>query len=207
MAERPPDHHIGVAPDDPRNGAPIAYFKPKAMTADSARASLRQAMPHAAASDVEARVQRLMQKIATGPIKPDPPLSQSLAEVDDPWNGLGTHPDIIEHMWKLDAALPQSCRWVFWGGPSLVHPQTGVVFAVGFGTIGYVMRLPPQILAQATAEQASPVVTRNPAYTFDIGAAGPEWRFVTARAPEADWCRAAYDFAGAPATSAAGKAR
>lgn len=44
---------------------------------------------------------------------------------------LGTHPDIIERLWDLDA---QPCRWVFWAKPSLVHPQTGVVFAVGFGT-------------------------------------------------------------------------
>src|SRR5215831_4174631 len=115
MAQRPPDHHIGVASDDPRNLAPIAYFRPKPVTADSARASLRQALPDAAAEDIEMRVQRLMQKIASGSIKPDPPLSQSLAEVDDPWYGLGTHPDIIEHMWKLDGTLPQSCRWVFWG--------------------------------------------------------------------------------------------
>jgi hypothetical protein len=207
MAERPPDHHVGVAPDDPRNRAPIAYFKPKPVTADSARASLRQALPHATDGDVEARVERLLQKIATGPIKSDPPLSQSLAEVDDPWYGLGTHPDIIEHMWKLDDTLPRSCRWVFWGGPALVHPQTGVVFAVGFGTIGYVMRLPPHVLAQAMPEQASQVVRRNPTYKFDISAGGPEWRFVTTRAPEAEWCRAAYDFAGLPATGPADKAR
>jgi hypothetical protein len=68
MAERPPDHHVGVAPDDPRNRAPIAYFKPKPVTADSARASLRQALPHATDGDVEARVERLLQKIATGPL-------------------------------------------------------------------------------------------------------------------------------------------
>jgi hypothetical protein len=177
------------------------------VTADSARASLRQALPHATDGDVEARVERLLQKIATGPIKSDPPLSQSLAEVDDPWYGLGTHPDIIEHMWKLDDTLPRSCRWVFWGGPALVHPQTGVVFAVGFGTIGYVMRLPPHVLAQAMPEQASQVVRRNPTYKFDISAGGPEWRFVTTRAPDAEWCRAANEFAGLPATGPADKAR
>jgi hypothetical protein len=148
-----------------------------------------------------------MKKIATGPIKPDPPLSQALTEVDDPWNGLGTHPDIIEHMWKLDDTLPRCCRWVFWGGPALVHPQTGVVFAVGLGTIGYVMRLPPHILAQVTPEQASQLVIRNPAYKFDISAAGPEWRFVTARTAEPEWCRAAYDFAALPAATRADTAR
>ena len=142
-----------------------------------------------------------MARIAAGPIKPPPPLSQCLIEVDDPLYGLGTHPDIIEHLWKLDASLPRSCRWVFWGKPSLVHPETGVVFGVGFGTLGYVMRLPPSILEAAAPDQAMIVITGNPGQTFDIGPAGPEWRFVRAHAPEADWCRAAFDFAGAPLPS------
>jgi hypothetical protein len=202
MVERAPSDHAGVAADDPRNLAPIDNFKPKPITADSARKSLRQALPHASAEDIETRVQRLMQKMAADPVKPAPPLSQSLADVDDPVYGLGTHPDIVEHMWKLDDTLPRSCRWVFWGGPAFVHPQTGVVFAVGFGTIGYVMRLPPHVLAQATPEQASQQVTRNPAYVFDISGAGAEWCFVTLHAPEAEWCRAAYDFAGLPAIPA-----
>jgi hypothetical protein len=38
----------------------------------------------------------------------------------------------------------------------------------------------------------------NPWQRFDIGPAGLEWRFATARAPEIEWCRAAYDFAGLP---------
>jgi hypothetical protein len=40
------------------------------------------------------------------PIRPDPPVSQSLAEIADPWYGLSTHPDIIKIMWKLDNELP-----------------------------------------------------------------------------------------------------
>jgi len=103
-------------------------------------------------------------------------------------------------MWKLDDTLPQKCRWVFWGGPALVHPQTGVVFARGFGTIGYVTRLPPDILSVAAADQARVVVTGNPGQSFDIGPAGPGWRFIRHDAPEAEWCRAAYDFAGEQAS-------
>jgi hypothetical protein len=163
MEQRQPNDHVGVAADDPRNLGPIAYFRPKPVIAESARRLLRESAPRAPATDIEARVERLMQKIATGPVKPPPPLSESLVEVDDSLYGLGTHPDIIEHMWNLDRTLPRSCRWVFWGGPALVHPQTGVVFAVGFGTIGYVMRLPPGVLAQAAAEQASVQIARQPA--------------------------------------------
>jgi hypothetical protein len=51
-------------------------------------------------------------------------------------------------------------------------------------------------LGGAVPKQANVIVTGNPGQTFDIGPAGPEWRFVMSRAPEAEWCRAAYDFAG-----------
>ena len=163
------------------------------------REALKRSRPSATPAEIEARVREVMTRIETGPVRPPPPISQSLSDVHDPVNGLGTHPDIIEHMWKLDATLPRSCRWVFWGGPALVHPDTGVVFAVGFGTIGYVMRLPPPILAAATEEQAKIVILRNPGQRFDIGPAGPEWRFIHWHAPEAEWCRAAFDFAGIPA--------
>ena len=49
----------------------------------------------------------------------------------------------------MDDTLPQKCRWVFWGRPSLVHPDTGVVFAVAFGTIGIVLRLSPEAIEAA----------------------------------------------------------
>jgi len=132
-------------------------------------------------------------------VRPPPPLSQSLEEVDDPVEGLGTHPDIVEQLWQLDAALPQSCRWVVWGMPALVHPETGVVFAVGFGTLGYVMRLPPAVLDVAPVDQAKIIISGNPGQYWDIGPAGPEWRFIRPWAPEAAWCLAAYEFAGMPA--------
>jgi len=129
----------------------------------------------------------------------EPPLSQSLGDVADPLYGLGTHPDIIEIMWGLDDTLPQPCRWVFWGRPALVHPETGIVFAVGMGTIGFVMRLPPEVLAGVDPSQARVTLTFNPNRRYDIGPAGPEWRFAFPPAPRADWCRAAYDFAGTSA--------
>ena len=174
----------------------IAFFVPKPVTAESARETLRRSRPNAPGADIEARVRELMARIAAGPIKPPPPLSQSLAEVDDPLYGLSTHPDIIEQLWKVDSAMPRTCRWVVWGRPALVHPETGVIFAVGYGTLGYVMRLPPAVLDEAPADQAQVEIKGNPGQSFDIGAAGPEWRFVRPRAPAALWCRAAYDFAG-----------
>jgi hypothetical protein len=190
-----PTAHCGIAESDPRNRGPIAFFKPHDITAESARVSLARAIPRASPAEIEARVRQLMERIAAKPHKPPPPLSQPLDAVDDPRYGLGTHPDLISRLWKLDDTLPRRCRWVTWGRPSLVHPNTGVIFAVAFGTIGIVMRLPTAVLSQAASQDAAIVITGNPGQTFDIGPAGSEWRFVRPRAPENEWCLAAHEYA------------
>ncbi len=192
----PPVNHRGIAAEDPRNAGPIDYFRPRTPTRSSIRAMLAPYYSSKSAIDLEEKVDSVLEKIARGPIRPDPPLSRSLAAVADPVYGLGTHPDIIDDMWRLDDSLPGRCRWVFWGGPALVHPQTGVVFAVGIGTFGLVMRLPADVLNAADPDWLSVAVERKPAAPFEIGEAGPEWRFVGWKAPRALWARAAYDFAG-----------
>jgi len=187
--------HRGVAVDDRRNAGPIDYFSPKPVTRESLRRTLTAIMGDKDPADVEARIEETMHTIARGPIAPDPPISQSLGAVADPWYGLGTHPDIIEALWAMDDSLPQRCRWVFWGRPALVHPETGVVFAVGMGTIGIVLRLPPHVIARADPELGRVVQEFNHGPAFDIGPAGPEWRLIGYQAPRARWCRAAYDLA------------
>jgi len=189
--------HRGIAEDDPRNRCVIAFFRPKDVTVERAREALASAMPRASPSEIESRISELMARMADKPPKPPPALSQPLEAVDDPVYGLNAHPDIISRLWKLDEMLPQRCRWVFWGRPSLVHPNAGVVFAVAIGTIGLVMRLPPSILREAASEEVPVMISGNPGQTFDIGPAGAEWRFVRRRNSEIDWCRAAYDFVAA----------
>jgi hypothetical protein len=188
--------HRGVAADDPRNAGAIEHFRPKTPTRSSIAATLAPYYATKGAVELERKVEAVMDRIERGPVRPDPPLSQSLETVADPWFGLGTRPDIIEILWALDDTLPERCRWVFWGGPALVHPGSGVVFAVGMGTIGIVMRLPAQVLAAADPDLASAAIRGNPGQTFEIGPAGPEWRFIGAKAPRTTWVRAAYDFAG-----------
>jgi hypothetical protein len=192
----PPATHRGIAAEEPRNRGPIEYFRPKPVTRASLRARLAPFYAKKGPAALDADVEAAMQRIARGPILPDPPLSQPLEAAADPLYGLGTHPDIIEQLWALDEALPQRCRWLLWGGPALVHPETGVVFARGMGTVGFVMRLPERVLASADPDAAAVVVHGNPGQSFDIGAAGPEWRFVRSKAPNLAWARAAYDFAG-----------
>ena len=191
--------HRGVAADDPRNARPIDFFRPMAATRASALARLAPYYRRRSLDELEAAVDALMRRIETGPIRPDPPLSQPLEAAPDPWFGLSTHPDIVEEMWAADDALPTRCRWLLWGRPALVHPTTGVAFAIGVGSIGWAARLPEAILANAAPAEAAASVARPPAEPFDIGPAGPAWRFLLRAAPRLAWVRAAFDLAAEPA--------
>jgi hypothetical protein len=181
--------HVGVNTDDPRNAGIISYFSPRPVS----RGTLLRAFERAPRLRfLQRRLERALESFDRHAFPPDPPVSQSLDQVADPWFGLGTHPDIIEGMWKLDGSLPQRCKWVFWGRPALVHPQTGIVFAVGFGTIGVALRLPQQALADPLFASVSPLPRRK--QNHDISRAGPEWRLIAGRCT-VEGCRAAYDFA------------
>jgi hypothetical protein len=187
--------HKGVTAEDPRNGLPIEHFRPRPVDRAAIVAALAPYVLKKGAAELQRQVDAAASRIANAPHRPDPPLSQPLEAVADPLYGLGVHPDIIEDMWKLDDTLPQRCRWVFWGRPALVHPQTGVVFAVGVGTLGFALRLPPNVLETADPDWASLSAGRRPARPVDIGGMGPEWRFIRPRAPKQAWTREAYDFA------------
>ena len=125
------------------------------------------------------------------------------ATVDDPYSTLGTHPEIVERLWdELGGALPASCRWILYGRPVLVHPETGVVFGYAGGTLTYALRLPPAEHAAAIAAGAR-TIHEYPAYpelkvaatTLDLADFGPEWVFGGWLQGEADWCRAAFEYA------------
>jgi hypothetical protein len=170
---------------DPRNLGVIEHFRPREVTRERARASLSRAAPRRTPAQIEASIERLMERLTSKEVAPPPPLSQAIEDVRDPLYGLGTHPDIIGELWRLSGALPVECRWVVWGYPALVHPRTGVIFVLAYGTIGIAARLPPDIgEGLLTGQNAS-----------DITAAGPEWRFLPWENGDA-FCRAAYDFAG-----------
>ena len=186
--------HRGVEETDPRNRGIIEHFRPPEVTPDYLRARFAKTIPNQTPAQIEALAAKVLAQIASKPHRPPPPLSQSLDQVADPLYGLGTHPDIIERLWRLDKSLPRRCRWVVWGYPALAHPVTGVIFAIGFGTIGIVVRLAPEQRDSALAIRPA-----NPGQNHDISTAGPEWRFLDGQG-QAGLCRAAYDFAALPPT-------
>lgn len=125
-----------------------------------------------------------------------PPVARP-GEVDvDAYYGLGTHPDLVAHLWDvLGAVLPEDCRFVFFGGPALLRPDSGIVFGFAGGTHAYALRLPEPVRAAALADGAERVHTYSIGGSFDLDEIGPEWVFCRWNKAEKEWCRAAYEFA------------
>lgn len=124
-------------------------------------------------------------------------------DVEEPYLRLGAHPELVERLCEeLPKNLPQDCRWIVYGTPALVHPDTGIVFAFGGGTHTYALRLPPSSLGDARAAGAK-TVREYPAYPelgisasrLDLAQIGPDWIFGGWHQGEDHWCLAAYEYA------------
>jgi hypothetical protein len=70
------------------------------------------------------------------------PKSAAPEEVTNPQVTLATHPEMLTWIWStLPARLPMDCRWVVYGTPVLVHPKSGIIFAIAYGQSLCAMRL------------------------------------------------------------------
>src|SRR5579884_1802708 len=120
-------------------------------------------------------------------------------EVAKPYINLGTHPDVVEHLWDvLGKRLPRDCRWVVYGSPVLACPSTGIIFAFGGGTL-YALRLPPNEFEQALRAGLKRLLDYREkpemgmeAFRFDLDTIGPGWVFGKFLKAEEAWCQAAY---------------
>jgi hypothetical protein len=126
-----------------------------------------------------------------------PVVPLSRAPTDSDLYGLGTHPDLVEHLWKgLTRKLPTDCAWVVCARPTLVHPESGIIFGFAGGTHDYALRL-PEVVRQRAAIVSPKRIRSYPAsrVVLDLDEAGPEWIFGGWFDGEADWCVAAWEFA------------
>jgi hypothetical protein len=108
---------------------------------------------------------------------------------------IGSHQGGSYKIWMdLAPSLPTDCRFVVYGKPALVHPRSGVIFAVG-GPL-YYLRLPPELVPEALRAGAK---TRDPKYTWDDTRRdlGYEWVIGAYLPDEVRWCQAAYEHFGA----------
>jgi hypothetical protein len=126
-----------------------------------------------------------------------PPLARA-AEVARPYETLGAHPDLVARLWdEITTALPVDCRFVVFGAPALMRPDSGIVFGFAGGTHAYALRLPDDARAEALGAGAARVHHYPRHASFDLEAIGPEWVFCRWHEDEARWCLAAYRFASA----------
>jgi hypothetical protein len=68
---------------------------------------------------------------------PNAPQEQSVAEAD--LYQIHTHPDLIEYFWG-----GRQKPWIFLSRPILVHPVSGIIYAMATGTDTIALRLPQE---------------------------------------------------------------
>ncbi|MBI1855846.1 MAG: hypothetical protein HYR93_08300 [Chloroflexi bacterium] len=115
--------------------------------------------------------------------------------VRDPYMSQGSHPDVVERVWKkLGEVLPVDCRCLVYGTPALVQPVSGVILTFCLGT-QYCMRLTSSLLEEAlklgvkTSTQWSGGAATDATQIF-----GADWIFGNWKNEELQWCREVYEF-------------
>jgi hypothetical protein len=83
----------------------------------------------------------------------DPGLAQITAAADVDRLALGTHPELVDHLWSLlgDASGASACVIDGRSLPLLASPERGVIFALAGGTSTLAVRLPEPELSEALA--------------------------------------------------------
>jgi hypothetical protein len=186
--------HVGVALAHRDNAQVIARLsRPEEIDRDRAVAAIARMLAERPTPALERAMTRLRDP------RPDPPKppSPSPGEVD--LMALGTHPDIIERLWKLGRDLPDDCSWVAYGRPVLCHARSGVIFGLGVGTLGFGLRLPPELSKRARADGERFEATYrglDGPKVFSLRDYGEDWWFGRWAQTDTVWARAAYDHFG-----------
>lgn len=107
----------------------------------------------------------------------------------------GNHPDIVQHVFEtLAAKLPADCRWIVYSRPVLVHPQTGVIFAFGIGSMCVGVRVPES--ARTSGRWLTRWAFSSGGDAIEQANIGPDWAFEGGGTEYAASGLAAYEYAG-----------
>jgi len=125
--------------------------------------------------------------------KRDAPEYATWDSVQNPYYGCGCHPDIVERIWdQIGKALPADCRCLIHGIPTLAHPKSGVILALGIGT-QYGLRLPPACVDDVIKAGAKTTTKWSGGAVMDIRLElGDDWIFGAWLANEPAWCATVY---------------
>jgi hypothetical protein len=128
-----------------------------------------------------------------------PPCMRCVECPRDPYWNLGSHPDIVQHLWnELSSALPSDCRCIVFGTPALVAPMSGIVLAHAFGT-KYVLRLSRDSMNEALGGGAESSVTWAGGQVTDLKREyGDDWVFGGWLKQEPAWLLGVYRLAETP---------
>ena len=110
---------------------------------------------------------------------------------------LGSHPDIVERIWKgIGAELDEDCRLIVCGTPALVQPITGIILAIALGT-QYCLHLPISLINTALTAGASTTTKWAGGRVTDVAKEfGEGWIFGKWLKDEISWCQQAYKIFG-----------
>ena len=124
---------------------------------------------------------------------PNAPLIASFDSKPNPYFTLGSHPDIVERVWKrIGTAMPSECRFIICGTPALAQPDSDILFAFALGT-QYCLRLPTNLIETALLAKAKTSTRWSNGKVQDIQQElGPGWIFGSWMEAEIDWCKASY---------------
>ena len=163
---------VDVNTSDTRNSGIIHLLRPRAVTFESVRERLALVAPRASNEEIEEKARQFMQSVASKRLRPPPPLSEPPSDDVKDLISMSAHRDLVARIWPKTEPAAWNCRWRVFGRPALVHPETGVIFAIAIGTIGIAVRLPPNSDLRQVA--LSVRAGRSP---FDLSDARPEWVF------------------------------
>ncbi len=118
-----------------------------------------------------------------------------------PWNSVpdadsscGCHPDIVGYLWDvIGAVLPVDCRGLVYGIPALVHHNSGIIFAIGIGTICCI-RPPGSLGTEAINAGAKTYIKLNSGGSIDVQSElGEDWVFGPITPIELTWGKRIYE--------------
>jgi hypothetical protein len=124
----------------------------------------------------------------------EPGLARTALPADIDGLRLGTHPDLVEYLWKLPAGAPGSFACVIneRSHPLLVSASSGIIFGLAAGTSTLALRLPEPELTVALAVPRFGREYRYPSGSVRAAEIGDDWALVRPFSDaNVEWCRRA----------------